>query len=493
MTSELRKKIDMGSSRISAKTQLSRRAVLAAGAGVAGACAGRAAVEARPNIVFIMADDLGYADLSCYGRREYETPNIDSLARDGMRHLQAYANSAVCSATRTALITGRYQYRLPVGLEEPIALRDVGLPPSHPTLPSLLRDHGYHTALVGKWHLGALPEFGPLKSGYDHFWGYRSGAIDYFTHMGVMAPDLWDGETRIEEDGYLTDLLGQRAAEMISGFAKSDRPFFLSLHFSAPHWPWTGPDDEAESRRLAETGNPAALLHWDGGDLETYGAIVKRMDFQVGRVLKALSDAGLEDNTIVVFTSDNGGERFSDTWPFSGKKTHLLEGGVRVPSIVRWPQKLKAGSVSNDMLISMDWAPTLLHACGAQMHPDYPADGLDIFALAGEQRLQERTLFWRYKNLSQEACRSGRWKYLKILDNRFLFNVVDDPLERANLKERNPDIFERLTREYDAWNATMLPVDALSYSHGFVGSEMADHFGLKRNPEDMPRPPAKPE
>ena len=493
MTSELRKKIDMGSSRISAKTQLSRRAVLAAGAGVAGACAGRAVVETRPNIVFIMADDLGYADLSCYGRREYETPNIDSLARDGMRHLQAYANSAVCSATRTALITGRYQYRLPVGLEEPIALRDVGLPPSHPTLPSLLRDHGYHTALVGKWHLGALPEFGPLKSGYDHFWGYRSGAIDYFTHMGVMAPDLWDGETRIEEDGYLTDLLGQRAAEMISGFAKSDRPFFLSLHFSAPHWPWTGPDDEAESRRLAETGNPAALLHWDGGDLETYGAIVKRMDFQVGRVLKALSDAGLEDNTIVVFTSDNGGERFSDTWPFSGKKTHLLEGGVRVPSIVRWPQKLKAGSVSNDMLISMDWAPTLLHACGAQMHPDYPADGLDIFALAGEQRLQERTLFWRYKNLSQEACRSGRWKYLKILDNRFLFNVVDDPLERANLKERNPDIFERLTREYDAWNATMLPVDALSYSHGFVGSEMADHFGLKRNPEDMPRPPAKPE
>ncbi len=440
-----------------------------------------------------MADDLGYADLSCYGRREYETPHIDSLARDGMRHLQAYANSAVCSATRTALITGRYQYRLPVGLEEPIALRDVGLPPSHPTLPSLLRDRGYQTALVGKWHLGSLPNYGPLKSGYDHFWGYRSGAIDYFTHQGVMAPDLWDGETQIEQDGYLTDLLGQRATEMISSLAKSDRPFFLSLHFSAPHWPWTGPDDEAESRRLAETGNPAALLHWDGGDLETYGAIVKRMDFQVGRVLKALSEARLEDNTIVVFTSDNGGERFSDTWPFSGKKTHLLEGGIRVPSIVRWPEKLKAGAVSNDMVISMDWAPTLLQACGAQMHPDFPADGVDIFQRAGEPDLQERTLFWRYKNLSQEACRSGRWKYLKILDNTFLFDVVADPLERANLKERHPDIFAELQRKYRAWNATMLPIDALSYSHGFVGSEMADHFGLERNPDDMPRPAVKPE
>ncbi|WP_425409859.1 sulfatase family protein [Hyphococcus sp.] len=488
-----RNNIPISDLRVSENAGLSRRAFLSAGAGLAGAYAGAAAAErARPNIVFIMADDLGYADLSCYGRREYETPHIDSLAQDGVRHLQAYANSAVCSATRTALITGRYQYRLPVGLEEPIALRDVGLPPSHPTLPSILRNHGYHTALVGKWHLGALPNYGPLKSGYDHFWGYRSGAIDYFTHMGVMEPDLWDGETRIEEDGYLTDLLGRRASEMITHFAKSDRPFFLSVHFSAPHWPWTGPNDEAESRRLAKTRNPAALLHWDGGDLKTYGEIVARMDLQVGRVLDALRAAGLEEQTIVVFTSDNGGERFSDTWPFSGKKTHLLEGGIRVPSIVKWPQVLKAGVNHDDIIISMDWAPTLARVCGARMHPDYPADGVDIFALTGKQTLQERTLFWRYKNLDQEACRSGPWKYLKILENTFLFNVVADPLERANLKARRPEIFNCLKQEYDAWNKSMLPVDSLSYSHGFVGNEMPDHFGLTRKPEDLPKLP-KPE
>lgn len=463
---------------------LSRRAIIAAGAAAAVSCARAAPLpQARPNIVFIMADDLGYADLSCYGQREYATPHIDTLAQQGVRYLQAYANSPVCSATRTALITGRYQYRLAVGLEEPLAMRDVGLPPAHPTLPSILRDEGYNTALIGKWHLGALPAYGPLQSGYEHFWGYRGGAIDYFTHMGMGAPDLWDGDTQIEEDGYLTDLLGQRAVEMISSFAKSERPFFLSLHFSAPHWPWTGPDDAKESRRLAQTDDPAALLHWDGGDLKTYGDIVQRMDEQVGRVLKALSAAGVEDDTIVVFTSDNGGERFSDNWPFTGRKTQLLEGGIRVPCILRWPARLGAGAVSSDIAISMDWAPTLLHACGASMSPDYPADGADILTNFGSQSLQERTLFWRYKNLDQRACRSGPWKYLQISGEAFLFDIVKDPLERANLKARHPDLFSRLQREYNAWEQTMLPIDPLSYSHGFNGRELADHFGLQQAPE----------
>src|SRR5277367_5422188 len=155
----------------------------------------------QPNILFILADDLGYADVSCYGRRDFTTPNIDRIAADGMRFMQAYANSAVCSATRTALITGRYQYRLPIGLEEPLGsneTRNVGLPPSHPTLPSLLRKAGYGTTLIGKWHLGGLPDFGPLKSGYDHFWGFRGGALDYFTHKRDIAStdteDLWDGD-----------------------------------------------------------------------------------------------------------------------------------------------------------------------------------------------------------------------------------------------------------------------------------------------------------
>src|SRR3984957_10235190 len=189
-------------------------------------------VSGPPNIVFIMADDLGYADISCYGRPDISTPNIDGLAAKGVRFLQAYANSAVCSATRTALITGRYQYRLPIGLEEPLSGRDVGLPPDHPTLPSLLKKAGYGTTLVGKWHLGLLPKYGPLQSGYDHFYGFRAGASDYYTH-----PGLYDDDVHIDQVGYLTELLGSRAVNVVNGYARSGHPFLLSLHFNAPHWP----------------------------------------------------------------------------------------------------------------------------------------------------------------------------------------------------------------------------------------------------------------
>src|SRR5438067_6791861 len=193
------------------------------------------AVEAKPpNIVFILADDLGYADVACYGRPDLSTPNIDAIAKSGLRFLQAYANSAVCTASRVALITGRYQYRLPVGLEEPlVGNNNVGLPPEHPTLPSLLRKRGYGTTLVGKWHLGVLPKFGPLKSGYDHFYGFRGGAVDYYSHNGTdQRPDLWDEDVPIQRSGYLTNLLGNRAVEVVDGYAKSRQPFFLSLQFN---------------------------------------------------------------------------------------------------------------------------------------------------------------------------------------------------------------------------------------------------------------------
>lgn len=430
----------------------------------------------RPNIVFILADDLGYADLSCYGRRDYETPRIDELAEQGARFLSAYANSPVCSPTRTALITGRYQYRLPLGLEEPLGSRDIGLPPEHPTLPSILRQQGYQTALVGKWHMGNLPDYGPLKSGYDHFWGFRHGAIDYFSHDGPWGDDLWDQDVPVEQTGYLTDLLGGRAVEMIERFAESSQPFMLSLHFSAPHWPWEGEDGEAESDRLKSMG-PKALLHWDGGSMETYKQMVLAMDAQIGKVVAALDANGLSENTIVVFTSDNGGERFSDTWPFSGRKTELLEGGIRVPSIVRWPGKVERGSTIAEPNITMDWVATLLAACGASADPGYPLDGRDIFANDGPG--EERMLFWRYKWLDQKACRQGNWKYLRIAGNSFLFDIEKDPLEKANLKDRFPEKFAELVRVYDAWETGMLPLDPESNSHGYTGREMADHFGVE--------------
>src|SRR4029077_7832792 len=220
----------------------------------------------RPNIIFILADDLGYADVSCYGRPDLNTPNIDRIAARGLRFLQGYANSAVCSATRTALITGRYQYRLRLGLEEPLAGNtEVGLPPEHPTLPSLLKKAGYSSTLVGKWHLGVLPKFGPLKTGLYHFFGFRGGALDYFSHTsGANRSDFWEDDVLIHRAGYLTDLLGSRAVDVINGYAKSGQPFMVSLHFSAPHWPWEAPGDEAESERLRQSGS-GGLNDFDGG------------------------------------------------------------------------------------------------------------------------------------------------------------------------------------------------------------------------------------
>lgn len=446
---------------------------------------------APPNVVFIMADDFGYADASCYGRPDFSTPNIDSIAAKGMRFLQAYANSAVCSATRTALITGRYQYRLPIGLEEPVTTRDVGLPPDHPTLPFLLRKAGYGTALVGKWHLGMPPKYGPLQSGYDHFYGFRGGASDYYAHDS----NLWNDDVLARQTGYLTDLFGSRAVDVVNGYAKSSRPFLMSLHFNAPHWPWEGPGDEAESNRL----RGASLNDFDGGTQKTYHRMIQEMDLQIGRVLEALNANGLTENTIVIFTSDNGGERFADTWPFTGRKTELLEGGLRIPAIISWPARIPSGRTTDQVAISMDWMPTLLAAAGVSPDPAFPPDGTNLLpALTQNAAPVERKLFWRYKANAQRAARDGDYKYLKILDNTFLFNVVEDPMERANLKVRRKDIYDRIVAEWGEWNATMLPEIDDSYSTSFSGDELADHIGTPRasgkadNPVPPKTPPVKP-
>ena len=431
----------------------------------------------QPNIVFIMADDLGYADVGCYGRPEISTPNIDRIAARGARLTQGYANSAVCSATRLALITGRYQYRLPLGLEEPLAGKtDIGLPPEHPTLPSLLRATGYATALVGKWHLGSPPTFGPLKSGYDSFFGIRSGAIDYYTHLNPRgAHDLWDGDEPVRSDGYLTEILGDRAIDTINAFAGGGRPFLLSLHFNAPHWPWLAPGDRAEAERL-RGGN---LRHWDGGTQRTYHRMIEAMDLQIGRVLQALDAHGVADDTIVIFTSDNGGERFSDTWPFTGIKTELLEGGLRVPTLICWPARIPAGQVSDQVAITMDWFPTLLEAAGAAPHRDYPPDGLNLLpVLTRQSDAVPRRLFWRYKTNAQRAMRDGDFKYLKIRDNTFLFNVTADPRERANLRDRQRDLMQHLVADWDAWNATMLPEIPDSFGETYNAAQLADHIGM---------------
>jgi arylsulfatase A-like enzyme len=380
-----------------------------------------------------------------------------------------------------ALITGRYQYRLAVGLEEPLstrAPRKIGLPPSHPTLPSLLKQAGYRSALIGKWHLGQLPDFGPLQSGYDYFYGFRSGAVDYFTHKtgpaSTGADDLWENDIEIRQTGYLTDLLGSRAVELVEAYAGTGQPFLISLHFSAPHWPWEAPGDEAESLRLQN------LFHYDGGTQRIYRRMVQQMDLQIGRVLKILDASGATSNTIVIFTSDNGGERYSDTWPFTGRKTELLEGGLRVPAIIRWPDRVPYATVCEQVTIGMDWFPTLLTAAGSAPDPEFPPEGMDLLpTLTAGAPPTPRKLFWRYKYNDQQAMRDGDWKYLKILDNTFLFDVAQDPMERANLKERHRDVYDRLVAAWTEWNATMLPFDPQSFTGGFTGAQLADRFGVR--------------
>jgi len=433
--------------------------------------------EVPPNIVFIMADDLGYADVGCYGRLDIATPNIDRIAARGVRLTHGYANSAVCSATRLALITGRYQYRLPLGLEEPLAGKpDVGLPPEHPTLPSLLAKAGYATALVGKWHLGLPPKFGPSRSGYGTFHGILSGALDYYTHLNARgAHDFWAGDTPVHQDGYMTDLLGDRAVETINGHARQRQPFLLSLHFNAPHWPWEAPGDRAEAERL----RGGTLRHYDGGAQRTYIRMIQAMDLQIGRVLQALDANGQTDNTIVIFTSDNGGERFSDTWPFTGIKTELLEGGLRVPTLICWPSRIPAGRVSDQVAVSMDWFPTLLEAAGTGPDGDYPPDGISLLpVLTAERGAMPRKLYWRYKLNAQRAMRDGDFKYLKIRDNTFLFDVVNDPRERGNLKTRQPDLFDRMVSDWNEWNATMLPEIPDSFGESYTAAQLADHIGM---------------
>lgn len=436
----------------------------------------------RPNIVFLLADDMGFADISRNGRPDMQTPHIDSIAQTGVNLLQAYANSAVCSATRCALATGRYQYRYRIGLEEPLAGRDgevIGLPPSAPTLPSMLKKAGYQTMLIGKWHLGSLPKFGPLQSGYDHFFGFRSGAVDYFSHKATgNRPDLWDDDVPVEKNGYLTEMIGNEAVKAIDTFAKISSPFMLSVHFNAPHWPWEGPNDEAESQRIAPTGN---FRHLDGGSQATYREMIKSLDDQVGRILAELARQGLTDDTIVIFTSDNGGERFAQTWPFSGQKTELLEGGLRVPALVKWPGVLPAGAINQQVMITMDWVPTLLDAAGAKADPTSPLDGINLLpVLTDKTPPVTRELFWRYKANHQRAMREGEMKYLKIGPNEYLFNVVADPLERANLKERQPELFAEMRAKWRTWNRQMLPELDETFTEGVLAKNQADHIGAEK-------------
>jgi arylsulfatase A-like enzyme len=440
-----------------------RRRVLIGAAAALSLLPGRLvrAAERRPNFLFLMADDMGWADIGCYGRDDVATPNVDSLARDGMKFQHAYANSPVCSPTRVALVTGRYPHRLRIGLDEPLGSQEIGLEPGTSTLPRQLKNAGYQTSLVGKWHMGMQDEHSPMRHGYDRFWGIRGGGVDYFTHdvrrpnaenpSGGPTRDLWDGDVRVEATGYLTDLLGDRAAREISRMSRDPRPFLLSLHFTAPHWPWEAPGDEGLARKVENA------MHYDGGNIATYRRMIESLDKNVGLVLAALQASGRADDTIVVFTSDNGGERFAKTWPFNGMKGEVLEGGIRTPLLVRWPGRIPRGVISEQPVISMDWVPTFLEVAGVEKAKQAPADGISLTPMLLDRRVVERDLYWRFKANSQAALRRGPWKYLSINGTEYLFDVVADPQERGNLRTQHPERFASLKADWERWNAGMLP------------------------------------
>ena len=422
----------------------------------------------RPNLIFIVADDLGYADLGCYGGRAPVSPVLDGLAANGVRFTQGYANSPVCSPTRFALMTARYQYRLRGAAEEPISIRTrgsttLGLPPEHPTLPSLLRAGGYRTALVGKWHLGYPPAFGPLRSGYDEFYGPMSGGVDYFNHCGSNGEhDFWEGEQERFEPGYLTDLISRRAVEFIQRQADGAAPFLLSLHYTAPHWPWETRDDAV----LAETLKDR-LFHLQGGNIHSYRRMIQHMDEGIGWVMQALRERGLAENTLVVFTSDNGGERFSDNWPLVGGKMDLTEGGIRVPWIAHWPAQIAPAAVSEQHCLTMDWSATLLAAAGVAADPAYPLDGVSLLpVLRDPARSFARPMHWRMKHREQRAFRDGDWKYLKVDEHEYLFNIPADERERANRAPGEPERLAAMREQWLAWNATMplIPAEAMVHT-----------------------------
>ncbi len=409
----------------------------------------------RPNVVLIMTDDVGYGDIGSYGAPDVETPNIDALASAGVRFTDFYANGPLCTPTRVGLVTGRYQQR--VDLERPLGHatsldKDAGLPVTGRSLPQLLKMNGYATGLVGKWHLGHKAEFSPNAHGFDYFFGFKAGYIDYYTHTdGAGQLDLFENDTIVQIPGYMTDLITDRSVMFIE--KNTQHPFFLSVQYNAAHWPYQPPDMPSVARDNARHLQPHDE---ETGTREDYVAMLERTDEGIGDILKALADAGLSEDTLVIFTNDNGGEWLSRNAPLFNRKWTLWEGGIRVPSILRWPGKIPAGIVSHQVGITMDLTTSILVATNTPVPAETRLDGINLLPILGEQTPEfERNLFWRTAVGSQQqrAVRSGDWKLLIDGGATLLFNLETDIGERFDVAYQRQDIVKRLRRLLDQWEA----------------------------------------
>lgn len=445
---------------------LGRPAWAAASAGAASAAP---PATLRPNIVFILADDLGYGDLGCYGCRDIRTPAIDGLAAEGVRFSQFYAAGAECTPTRTALLTGRYFHRVG-GLECAIgtgnvgryddairlaAAHDLGLPAEETCIARLLKDAGYRTALCGKWHLGYEPKFLPARHGFDRFIGILGGNADYFHHC---EPDgtrtLYENDRPVQRDQYLTDLVTDESVAFIR--AAGDAPLFLYVAYTAPHSPYQGPKDRSPA--------PVPKEKADVVTREKLAEMIEAMDAGVGKILRALAERGLAGNTLVFFVSDNGGTGPGTNTPLSGGKGTLREGGIRVPCIVRWPGVLPRGRAVETPAITMDLAASMAAAVGARWPEGRTPDGLDILAHVRDGTpVPARPLFFRNRRgqTTWRAVRQGTLKYLSRQTGEkteeWLYDLAADTQEKDDLLARRPDDVRRLKELLVRWEADVKP------------------------------------
>jgi arylsulfatase A len=411
-----------------------------------------AAQTARPNIILIVADDVGYGDIGAYGAPDVKTPNLDRLAREGVRFTDFYA-APTCSPTRASLISGRYYQR--VRIERPLGAAkspagDQGLPATGRSLPALLKGAGYATGLIGKWHLGYKPEFSPNAHGFDMFYGFKSGLIDYYQHTDTSGDhDFFENETPAHPTGYSTDLFADRAVKFID--ENASRPFFLEVAFNAAHWPFQVPDRPSVAPGNGRFVQPTEENTSTRAD---YVAIFERADQGVGKILAALSARKLDRNTLVVYMNDNGGEWLSRNAPLFHRKDSVWEGGVRVPAIMRWPDRLPAGRVSPQVGIVMDVTATLLAAGGVTVPADAKLEGMNLLPiLEGKTAAVERTLFFRniVGGRTQRAVRRGNWKLMVDGPNTFLFDLSKDVGERTDLAFTRSDIARQLRPLITAW------------------------------------------
>ena len=398
--------------------------------------------QAKPNVVLIVMDDVGYGDYGAYGAPDIRTPNVDRLARDGVRFTDFYAAPS-CTPTRAALITGRYYQR--TGLENPLPAAPAagrGLVANGRSLPQLMKNDGYATGLIGKWHLGYRADQSPKAHGFDYFFGFLSGLIDYYQHTDSTGkPDLFENDQAIAVDGYSTDLFTERALTFIDQNAQ--RPFFLEVAYNAAHWPFQLPGKPS----VAPDNGRFVQPHEEHTSTRAeYAAILERADQGVGRIVSTLEKLGLTRNTLVIFTNDNGGEWLSRNSPFFHRKTTIWEGGIRVPLIMKWPARIPAGRTTPQAGFMFDLTTTILAAAGAATPADARFEGINLLPIAtGQTPVVERTLFFRVTGArAQRAVRQGDWKLLLDGGNVMLFNVRADPGERNDLAKERGEIARRL-------------------------------------------------